>query len=485
MANPLPHARATADEGLTVGTLSYTRLGLASVFFWMLWGDLCVNIMEAVLPKMLPVQLDKLGASATLLGTITVSVGAAVEVVVSPVISTFSDRTRTGLGRRRPFVLYATPALAFFMCLLGFAEKVGAGLHRLLDLHLMTPEQLAIGVIAGLYVLFQIFNVVVLGVYYYMIADVVPRNLMGTFTCLYKVMGTLGAVIFNTFIFRYADAYQWQIYVGCAAIYLLVFMLMGWQVKEGDYPAPPPRKASVLAGLGGWAHECFGISFYRKLYLTGAFYWFGYAAVTFNQLFALKTLGVSKADYGSATGASLLFGLPFFFVIGPLADKFKAVRLISVGHAAILIAATGSFLFIRDARTFYGWTIANGIANTIYLACQISLMPTTLPREQYGQYASANGMLKSITYAAGGILSGWAVSLLSNDYRVAYAWQAGFALAGTIVGFVIYEHWKRLGGDRYVAPTLPEPQTDVLAVAPAPTSLPDEMASPHAKPDSR
>ncbi len=486
MADPLPYATpppaAGAPKTFSVGTLTYTRAALFSVFFWMLWGDLCVNIMEAVIPKMLPVQLDRLGAGPTLLNTMTVSVGAGVEMVVSPIISTFSDRYRSRFGRRRPFILFATPILAFFMALLGFSENIGAALHPLVAATGLSQNQLTIAVIALLFIAFQLFNVVVMGVYYYMIADVVPRNVMGTFTCLYKVMGTLGAVIFNQFIFQYADRHQIGIYVGCALIYLVVFMFMGWRVREGEYAPPPPPSRDLISGLGTWAEECFSISFYRKLYLTGAAYWFGFAAVTLNQLFALKTLGLTKGDFGSAVGASLLYSLPLYFVIGPLADRLNPVRLISVGHAAILAAALGSFAFIHDGPSFRFWTIVGGFGNTIYLATQISLMPKLLPRSQYGQYASANGMVKSITYMLGGTLSGLAIAQLSNNYRYAYLWQAGFAFLGVIAGLVIYEHWKRLGGDDgYVSPTVERAGAPIIEIPPAPTNLSEEMESDQSK----
>ena len=41
---------------------------LLSVFFWMLWGDLCVNIMETIIPRLVPLKLERLGAGATIIG---------------------------------------------------------------------------------------------------------------------------------------------------------------------------------------------------------------------------------------------------------------------------------------------------------------------------------------------------------------------------------------------------------------------------------
>jgi len=45
-----------------VGTLSYTKVGLVWLFVWLLWGDFCFTLMEAVIPSIVPLKLKELGA---------------------------------------------------------------------------------------------------------------------------------------------------------------------------------------------------------------------------------------------------------------------------------------------------------------------------------------------------------------------------------------------------------------------------------------
>ena len=43
-----------------VGTLTYTKYGLVSIFVWTLWGDLVFTLSEAIYPAAMPFQLERL-----------------------------------------------------------------------------------------------------------------------------------------------------------------------------------------------------------------------------------------------------------------------------------------------------------------------------------------------------------------------------------------------------------------------------------------
>ena len=95
----------TSEAGITaapktwrVGTLVYTRAALVNVFIWMLWGDFCLQVMEAVIPRLVPLQLKAYGTSSAIIGLLVGSIPAGMNFVMNPIISTASDRHR---GRRR------------------------------------------------------------------------------------------------------------------------------------------------------------------------------------------------------------------------------------------------------------------------------------------------------------------------------------------------------------------------------------------------
>ena len=86
-----------------VGSLVYTRSQLYNVFFWLLWGDFCLTIMDnGVVGTLVPLQLKRLGASDTAIGFVNGTVMAVMSAVFVSVISTTSDRTRTRWGGACP-----------------------------------------------------------------------------------------------------------------------------------------------------------------------------------------------------------------------------------------------------------------------------------------------------------------------------------------------------------------------------------------------
>src|SRR5689334_21296513 len=71
--NQSPPTDSTAALPLsryTVGTLSYTTAGLVALFVWLLWGDFCLTIMETIIPSILPLKLQSLKASSTLMAVL-------------------------------------------------------------------------------------------------------------------------------------------------------------------------------------------------------------------------------------------------------------------------------------------------------------------------------------------------------------------------------------------------------------------------------
>jgi hypothetical protein len=74
-----------SSKEFTVGTLRYTRAMLLTVIFWMLWADLCLQIMEN-LSNIIPLQLKWLGASDSMIGFVKDSLQAILTFCYVPII---------------------------------------------------------------------------------------------------------------------------------------------------------------------------------------------------------------------------------------------------------------------------------------------------------------------------------------------------------------------------------------------------------------
>ena len=127
MSNPYsppeqdPHSDVHNPSRFKVGTLIYSKAGLITLFLFLLWGDFCFTLMETVVPSIMPLKLNAMGASNWALGLIVTTIPNLMNTAINPFISFRSDRFRSKWGRRIPFLAGATPFLVVFLILLGYA----------------------------------------------------------------------------------------------------------------------------------------------------------------------------------------------------------------------------------------------------------------------------------------------------------------------------------------------------------------------------
>ncbi len=108
----------------TVGTLVYHRANLVTLFAWLLWGDFIFNLMQTVMPSLLPLILKRHHATDSQIAIIVNSLFMLMNMLLNPVISYRSDRTRTRWGRRRPYILLTTPLVVLFLALIPYAPNL-------------------------------------------------------------------------------------------------------------------------------------------------------------------------------------------------------------------------------------------------------------------------------------------------------------------------------------------------------------------------
>ena len=95
------------------------------LFFWILWGDFCLVLLENTRPVIVPLLLRSHEASNFTIGLLCGSIPPLLNFIVNPVISTASDRTRTRWGRRIPYLMCGIPFVSMFLILLGFSDQIG------------------------------------------------------------------------------------------------------------------------------------------------------------------------------------------------------------------------------------------------------------------------------------------------------------------------------------------------------------------------
>ena len=467
---------ASADPALPprtwrVGTLTYSRGRLLGVFSGMLWGDLCIVIGEAVVLRVVPLQLQAAGASNAAIGIVTGSVYSLMNWVLNPLISTTSDRCRSRLGRRMPFLLCTAPLVALFLAAFGSAGEIGAAAHRHAPAvaHLLgagvgrwlpgcgglgAEARVTVATVAVLMVLFRLFDLFPQCVYYYLFADVIPQRVMGTFICLFGVTSTVGSILFHSLLLPYATTHPKLLFGGSAGLFLVTFTLLPLVVREGDYPPAPPRASSrrPVAAVIGWAREVFSTPFYWGYFLTNSAYRWAFTPFNlFLIVYAGKVLKLDAGGFGHLMFFVLLAPTPALFLLGPLLDRYHPTRVAVAGFALMVVAAGAGFVLIHDRATFVGCTMTAFLAVAVIQNSLQTLGPRLLPVERYGQFSAANSMVSEtgmlfLVAACGALLDRW-------GQRYLFAWMAAFAALGLVLIVGLYRAWLARGGDAaYVPP---------------------------------
>lgn len=288
------------------GTLLYTKAGLFTLFAWMLWGDFCFSLMEAIWPNILPLVLKAEGTPNAVIGVVISTIPSAMNFILNPIISTASDRYRSKRGRRIPFLLAATPLITLFLILLGFSRELGSLLHSWLGglFPGLSESMTTVGLICLLIVCFRFFELFVSTVFWYLFNDVVPSAFIGRFLGLFRVIGASAGALFNFFVFRYAESHTSMIFLGAAILYGTAFMLLCRNVKEGEYPPPdttPGKTRFSLATVKTFFQECFRHRIFRLVFaystLQGAS-----ASIGVFTIFMVLSLGLTKGDVGKIAG---------------------------------------------------------------------------------------------------------------------------------------------------------------------------------------
>ena len=440
-----------------VGTLIYSRAGLVTLFAWLLWGDFVYTLMESVMPSLLPLVLRDNGASNQAIAFIVSSIYMMVNAVANPIISYRSDRFRSRWGRRRPFILVTTPFVVILLALIPFAPEISrmmGGIGWFAGLLKYSPVTSLVLISGVLVAAFQIFNMFVSSVYYYLIADVVPEAFIGRFYALFRVFGALAGLLFSYFILGMAKTHMHEIFIGMAIFYGLFITLMCLRVKEGEYPPPDQReeRGHWWSGIRNYAKECFGHPFYILIFLVyGLNIWAG-ASNVFVIFFSRDQLGLTLDQIGKMGAYIGLFSMIIIYPLGILLDRWGSHKSMIASLFAAAVLRLVSFYLTHDYWSLLLWSILCSVPISMTGLAIAKWLIDLYPRERYGQFGSAGAMVSSIGAAMIGPLCGLFFDYV-KDYRYVFLWPAPFYLAGALSAWLVYRKWKTMGGESgYLAP---------------------------------
>ena len=400
----------TAPKEYRIGTLAYTGSGLGVLFTWLLSGDFGINLVQTIVPSVIPVKLGNLGVSSTLISIVMTVIPSVAMLCWNPIIASWSDRYRSRWGRRIPFLLGGMPAMVLVLLGMGYCDPLGKLFAGALG-EKLSAASATTGVLMLAVLLFNMANSFVWHPYWALFNDTVPREVLGRFSMLFRIVSSCAVAVFNIALFPYANTHYRSIFTGVGIVFAAAYLAMCLNVKEGGYPPPVPLGAGS-GGLSGkiksYFSECFGHPMSAWICAAAACTMVGNAATPFILLMN-QSLGLDLKQIGWINGCATLITLPAFLFAGLTVDRWNVVRVNYVGRCTQAAICAGFLVYLFAHLTVNQVMALTVVLNIMYLVVTafmlvawVPMQMRLLPTDRYGQFSSA----MTVAVGASGILAG-------------------------------------------------------------------------------
>jgi len=389
------------------------------------FGFLGVSIIWAFYNAYIPVLLkDTFGLSSTAIGSI-MTIDNIFAILLLPFLGALSDRTRTPLGRRRPYILLGSILAAVFFLLIPTA--LGS---RILGLTMF--------VIILMNLSMALFRSPVIA----LMPDITPSAYRSQANGIINFMGGLGSLlVYFGGKPLYDTSLSLPFVVGGLAMLVACLLVVAFVrepaiVEQEAAGTGPLSFAASARGLAANLKDVFSGERSLLLILLSIFCWFiGFNAIeTFFTSYAKFHLGIKES-----TGALILgfFSVTFMFgsiASGFLGSRFGRRKTIRAGLGVLLVVMILA-LFLRGfwqlAAAFvvggFGWALVN--VNSLPMVVDM----TTL--EKVGGYTGLYYFFSQAANIAAPPAAGALIDLLGYPSLMVFS-AVMFAAAGLIVSFV-------------------------------------------------
>jgi len=460
-----------------VGTLQYTGRRMLMVFAWLLIGDFCLMMLDTNIPEILPLKLKSLGAGDTTNAFLNKTIAYTVVFLLAPIVSVRSDRTRTRWGRRIPYLLWSAPFVGLFLVLIGHYESIAnlfAGNATELKILgvAISRSTLTLIVLAVLIIGWDFANIFVNTVYYYLFNDVVPAKYLSRFLALFRIVFLISAWAYSRWVLPISLSHFRPLFILAGIGYAVGFILMCTFVREGKYPPPEPLTTTAtgrpnpFAAIKSYARECFTHRIYWYFFLANTFTYTSRLAGVFLLIRTTASLGLNLQQWSVYKQFEIGIALLLTFPAGWLADWWHPLRVYLLASLWVLIGTASQCVWIfhdfgprGNLFVLYLTGLAFMPLRLIAEAAELPMYMRILPKDRYGQFCSANGMVRAFAMIPGSVLAGMFISSMGKWYgERRYTWMAGWQLMFQVIAAVflilLYREWKRHGGNACYQPPL-------------------------------
>lgn len=361
----------------------------------------------------LPQLLRAAGAGDLLTGLLA-STRSIEGAIVQPTIGALSDRTRSRIGRRRPFIALGIPLSAAFFLFAATQRNVA-------------------GLTIGIF-LFSIFFNAAADPYVALLADITGQGERGSLQGISTGIQLASQVAFLALISVAAGSGgipAWS-YVLVAALLVGTF---AFTVAGIDEPAAVDRTAARV-GLRGYVAA---LTAHRQaLRYLGAIFAFmvGFSAVLpYLTLFITVDIRQTEQVALALAAGTLLVTAIAAIAFGTLADRIGTKAVLIVGWALLALAALGGIV-IGDLPEAIAVVLLAGIGNGAATAAGWPLLASLVPPEQTGVFAGLKAAAESIAIPA-------SVVIAAEIFLPRFSYRGVFVLlaAAILVALFILVRW--------------------------------------------
>lgn len=383
------------------------------------FGFFGVSVIWAVYNAFVPIFLsEKFGLDVLWVGFF-MTLDNIAALLIQPPVGAWSDRLRTPLGRRMPFILIGAP--------------IGALAFGLLPLAHILP--LFVACTSTLLISMALWRTPVVA----LMPDITPSPLRSQANGVINFMGGLGSIIaFLGGAALYDMNPAFPFWLGSILVIVSSSLVLLFIREPKDYP-PSEKAPSLITGLEEVVRDT-NKSALRIL--LAIFCWFvGYNAVeSFFSLYAKNHLGI-----GESNGARLLGMLSLIFVLfalpsGYLGAKFGRRRTILVGIAIMTFVLLLLFFVPVEVLVrplfplpMLGIIPAEGAASVLpaigllmiaagigWACININSLPMVVDMTEtarIGTYTGLYYLFSTLAAIVGPNLNAWVIKLAGNNYN--------------------------------------------------------------------
>lgn len=414
------------------------------------FGFFGVSVIWSVFNIFVPVILaETFQLQAGVIGIIMVLDNVAA-LLIQPPLGILSDRVRSPIGRRMPFIVLGAPIAAAIFGFIPYAQVL--------------PLFIFSCVVLLLAMAFWRTPVIAL------MPDITPSSNRSQANGIINLMGGLGQVLV-TFIsgplYRQNPAYPFFLASGLMIVATALVFIFIREPKEYISPKLHLVDKSKVNGSEQNSLENVSMIFTQKdkspMYiLLAILFWFiAYNALdTFFSLYGINYLGL---DAGDSAAQMSYIGLSFMLMAVPagiLARRFKRKVIISIGIWVMVACVLLMYVLPLDLLTillfslvgngFYVLSIILMIAGLGWAMINVNSLPMVVDMTEdinVGTYTGLYYLASQLAATVGPLVFGWAIQFANNDYRLLMAVSPVFLILAFIMMLNVHRGEVKTGID--------------------------------------